>query len=63
MAFDRETREVAEHLTSGADLDELKAVAKDLRTLSPDSALAQLVEEKIERLQGKVDVRRRATAP
>ncbi len=63
MAFDRETREVAEHLTSGADLDELKAVAKDLRSLSADSALAQLVEEKIERLQGKIDVLRRAIAP
>ena len=63
MALDRETREVAEHLMSGADLDELRAVAKDLRTLAPDSALAQLVEEKIERLQGKIDMLRRATTP
>ena len=50
MAFDKPTRDVAEHLASGADLHELKEVVQDLRALSPDSVLAQLVEEKIERI-------------
>ncbi len=63
MAFDQPTRDVAEHLTAGADLDELRAVAKDLRILTPDSTLAQLVEEKIERLEGKTGEHRRTTAP
>ncbi len=50
MAFDIATRDSAEHLLAGADLHELREAAQDLRALAPDSALAQLVEEKIERL-------------
>ena len=50
MAFDKATRDAAEHLASGADLHELMEVVQDLRALSPDSALAQLVEEKIKRI-------------
>ena len=50
MAFDNATCDSAEHLMAGADLHELREAAQDLRALAPDSALAQLVEEKIERL-------------
>ncbi len=50
MAFDKATCDNAEHLMAGADLHELREAAQDLRALAPDSALAQLVEEKIERL-------------
>ncbi len=63
MPIDQATRDVAEHLTAGADLNELKAAAKDLRALAPHSVLAQLVEEKIERLHGKTREHRRTTAP
>ncbi len=58
MAFDKPTRDVAEHLASGANLHELKEVVQDLRALSPDSALAQLVEEKIERILEQDEERR-----
>jgi hypothetical protein len=34
-------------LMSDATLDELRQLASDLRTLSPDSALAELVEAKV----------------
>ncbi len=51
MDFDKATRDAAQHLTSGAYLEELRSAAHDLRALSPESALAQLVEEKIERLE------------
>ena len=63
MAFDKATRDVAQALTSGADLDELRDAAQDLRALSPDSALAQLVEEKIERLEDEISEHRRTTHP
>jgi hypothetical protein len=43
-------QDVAEHLAAGADLGELKEAAQDLRALSPNSVLAELVEEKIERI-------------
>ena len=39
-----------ENLTKDATLDELREAVRDLRTLSPDSALADLVEAKIERV-------------
>jgi hypothetical protein len=51
MGFDKATCDAAEHLTEGADLHELREAVQDLRTLAPDSVLAQLVEEKIERLE------------
>ena len=63
MAFVRAIRKVAEHLTSGADLDELRAAAQDLRALSPDRELAQLVEEKIQHVEDEVDEQRRTTIP
>ncbi len=59
MAFDKATCDAAQHLAEGADLQELKEAVQDLRALSPDSVLAQLVEEKIERLQEEDGERRR----
>ncbi len=59
MAFDKATCDAAQHLAEEADLQELKEAVQDLRALSPDSVLAQLVEEKIERLQEKDEERRR----
>ena len=50
MDFDHATDVAAKNLTTGATLDELREAARDLRALSPDSALAELVEAKIERL-------------
>jgi hypothetical protein len=35
---------------SGATLDELKIAASDLRALSPNSVLAELVEERIKKI-------------
>ena len=55
MAFDKAAANAAQHLTSGATLEELRSAAQDLRALSPDSALAELVEEKIERLLNEED--------
>ena len=40
----------AKNLTNGATMDELREAANDLRALSPESALADLVEAKIERM-------------
>lgn len=39
------------NITEGATLDELKEAARDLRALAPDSALADLVESKIEAIE------------
>ena len=50
MDFDHAKAIAAKNLTTGASLDELREAARDLRALSPDSALAELVEAKIERL-------------
>jgi hypothetical protein len=40
----------ARTLTKGATLEELRDAARDLRALSPESALADLVEAKIEQM-------------
>ena len=40
----------AKNLIDGATVDELREAANDLRALSPESALAELVEAKIERM-------------
>ena len=40
----------ARTLTEGATLEELRETARNLRALVPDSALAELVEAKIEQL-------------
>jgi hypothetical protein len=50
MDLDRAQAMAAKNLINGASLDELHEIAQDLRALSPDSVLAELVEAKIERL-------------
>jgi hypothetical protein len=50
MDLNRAQAIAAKSLINGASLDELHEVAQDLRALSPDSVLAELVEAKIERL-------------
>ena len=40
----------AKNLIDGATVDELREAVNDLRALSPESALAELVEAKIERM-------------
>jgi len=48
----RDSMEIAErNLVDGATLEELKDAARDLRALTPDSALAELVEAKIAELE------------
>jgi hypothetical protein len=42
-------------LISEATLDELRELAQDLRVLSPDSALAELVEAKIAQISAEGD--------
>jgi hypothetical protein len=50
MSFEAAKATAEKHLVEGATLDEVKIAAQDLRALSPDSALAELVEEKIRRI-------------
>ena len=51
MSFGDSMR-VAEHmLVDGATLEELREAARNLRALTPDSALAELVEAKIGELE------------
>ena len=47
MSYEAATVAAGQHLTDGASLDDLRTAAADLRSLSPDSALADLVEAKI----------------
>ena len=53
MAFTEETTKAANTLMSEATLDELRELAQDLRALAPDSALAELVEVKIEQISAE----------
>ena len=56
----------ARNLTDGATLDELRQAARDLRALSSASALADLVEAKIERMLaegGQTVIEAEATRP
>jgi hypothetical protein len=50
MDFTEETTKAANSLMSEATLGELRELAQDLRALSPDSALAELVEVRIEQI-------------
>ncbi len=50
MSYEAAKVAAGQHLTDGASLDHLKEAAADLRSLSPESALAELVEAKIRRL-------------
>jgi hypothetical protein len=53
MDFTEETTKAANILMSEATLDELRELAQDLRALAPDSALADLVEVKIEQISAE----------
>jgi hypothetical protein len=53
MDFTEETTKAANILMSEATLDELRELAQDLRALAPDSALAELVEVKIEQISAE----------
>jgi hypothetical protein len=55
MAFTEKTTNAANTLMSDATLDELRELAQDLRALAPDSALADLVEVRIEQLDAGRD--------
>ena len=60
------TAMAARNLTEGATLEELREAARDLRALSPESALADLVEAKIERILAEseqTDIGAEATRP
>lgn len=45
------------HMRDGLNLHELRETLQGLRALAPDSVLAQLAEDKIERLQREADER------
>jgi hypothetical protein len=53
MDFTEKATKVANTLMSEATLEELRELARDLRSLSPDSALAELVEVKIEQISAE----------
>jgi hypothetical protein len=55
MDFTEEMTKAANTLMSEATLGELRELAQDLRALAPDSALADLVEVKIEQLSAAGD--------
>lgn len=55
MSFEAVKAAAARRLIEGASLDELRRAAQDLRALSPDSALADAVEEKIREILGDSD--------
>jgi hypothetical protein len=57
MTFEEAMRMAERSLLSGATLEELREAARDLRSLSPDSALADLVEARIERILRNADER------
>jgi hypothetical protein len=50
MSFKKAVEIADKTLTSDATLDELEEAADNLRALTPDSALAELVERKIEEI-------------
>jgi hypothetical protein len=55
MDFTEQGTKAANTLMSETTLDELRDLARDLRALSPDSALAELVEVKIEQISAEGD--------
>ena len=55
MSFEAAKAAAERHLIDGANLDELRRAAQDLRSLSPDSALADAVEAKIREILGSAD--------
>jgi hypothetical protein len=55
MNFSEALRMAERNLAKGATLAELRDLARDLRTLTPDSLLADLVENRIEIMEGRWD--------
>jgi len=53
MGFKKAVEIAAKTLTSDATLDELEEAAENLRALTSDSALAEIVERKIEQILSK----------
>jgi hypothetical protein len=55
MSFEAAKAAAERHLIQDASLDELRRAAQDLRSLTPDSALADAVEAKIREILGSAD--------
>lgn len=55
MNFSEALRTAERNLTQGATLTELRELAHDLRALTPDSLLADLVEIRIQVIEGRWD--------
>jgi hypothetical protein len=55
MDFSEALRMAERSLTEGATLAELREIASDLRALTPGSLLADLVETRIEVIEGRPD--------
>jgi len=53
MFYEKALRAVERTLIDGATLAELKQASKDLRALTPDSALADLVDTKIKSIENQ----------
>ena len=51
MQFDKALLIAEKNLTDGATLDELKEAVTDLRALTPNSVLADLVENRIKTIE------------
>jgi hypothetical protein len=56
MDFSEALRMAERSLTEGASLAELREIARDLRALTSDSLLADLVETRIEVIEGRRDM-------
>jgi hypothetical protein len=63
MSFNKALRTAARRIEDGASLDELKEAARDLRTLAPDSTLADIVEGRIEIEERLVQLEKRLQHP
>ncbi len=55
MCYSRALRIAERTLIDGATLAELRQASKDLRAMTPDSALADLVDAKIEAIERRQD--------
>jgi hypothetical protein len=53
MDFSKALRMAERNLTKGATFAELRDLARDLRALTPDSLLADLIEIRIEVIEGR----------
>jgi hypothetical protein len=58
MSYSKALRVAERTLIDGATLAEIKQVSRDLRALTPDSALADLVDAKIKLIESGHDTSR-----